>query len=101
MNMATIISQYLLLLYIPIGIYISHKICPKTNFYIRIIMLLPAMTAIATLNQIIINEYNAQLLDLFREASSLITYILLAFLLTGKRILKNIDSEKPCKREEK
>lgn len=51
-------------------------------------MLLPVFTAIATINQIIMNEYNAQLMDLLREASSLITYILLAFLLTGKRILK-------------
>lgn len=101
MNMATIISQYLLLLYIPIGIYISHKICPQTNFYVRIIMLLPVFTVIATISQIIMNEYNAQLMDLLREISSLITYVLLAFLLTGKRILKNIDSEKPCERETK
>lgn len=99
--MATIISQYLLLLYIPIGIYISHKICPQTNFYVRIIMLLPVFTVIATISQIIMNEYNAQLMDLLREISSLITYVLQAFLLTGKRILKNIDSEKPCERETK
>ena len=99
--MATIISQYLLLLYIPIGIYISHKICPQTNFYVRIIMLLPVFTVIATISQIIMNEYNAPLMDLLREISSLITYVLLAFLLTGKRILKNIDSEKPCERETK
>ena len=99
--MATIISQYLLLLYIPIGIYISHKICPQTNFYVRIIMLLPVFTAIATISQIIMNEYNAPLMDLLREISSLITYVLQAFLLTGKRILKNIDSEKPCERETK
>ena len=98
--METIISQYLLLLYIPIGLYIAHRICPKTNFYIKIIMLLPAITAIVTLNQIIINEYNAHLMDLFREISSLIMYILLAFLLTGKRILKNIDCEDGCEREQ-
>ena len=98
--METIISQYLLLLYIPIGLYIAHRICPKTNFYIKIIMLLPAITAIVTLNQIIINEYNAHLMDLFREISSLIMYILLAFLLTGKRVLKNIDCEDSCEREQ-
>ena len=98
--METIISQYLLLLYIPIGLYIAHRICPKTNFYIKIIMLLPAFTAVATLNQIIINEYNAHLMDLFREISSLIMYILLAFLLTGKRVLKNIDCEDSCEREQ-
>lgn len=99
--METIISQYLLLLYIPIGVYIAHRVCPDTNFLLRIVMLLPAFTAILTINQIIINEYNAQLMDLLREISSLLTYILLAFLLTGKRILKNIDSEKPCERESK
>lgn len=99
--METIISQYLLLLYIPIAIYVAHRVCPETNFFLRLIMLFPAFTAIATINQIIINEYNAQVMDLLREISSLLTYILLAFLLTGKRILKNIDSEKPCERESK
>lgn len=99
--METIISQYLLLIYVPIGAYVAHRICPDTNFFLRVIMLLPVFTVIATINQIIMNEYNAQLMDLLREISSLITYILLAFLLTGKRILKNIDSEKPCERETK
>lgn len=98
--METIISQYLLFLYIPIGIYVAHRICPKTNFYLKLVMLLPTITAVATLNQIIINEYNAQLVDLFREISSLIMYSLLALLLTGKRILKNIDCEESCSREQ-
>ena len=96
--METIISQYLLLLYIPLGIYVSHRICPETKFIFRLIMILPVITAVISLNEIIINQGSTQLLQLFREISSLITYTLLAFLLTGKRILRNIDYHKKCDR---
>jgi len=95
--METIISQYLLFLYIPIGIYIAHRICPKTNFFLRLILLFPTIAAIATI--VSVTQHNTHLLDLFREFSSLLIYSLLALLLTGKRILKNIDSDKPCERK--
>lgn len=99
--METVIAQYLLFLYIPIGIYIAHRICPKTNIILRLIILLPAISAILTIIAIISNQYNSQLLDIIREVSSILVYSLLGLLLSGKRILKNIDSEKPCEREEK
>jgi len=95
--METIISQYLLFLYIPIGIYIAHRICPKTHLFLRLILLFPTMAAIATI--VSVTQHNTHLLDLLRECSSLLIYSLLALLLTGKRILKNIDSEKPCERK--
>lgn len=98
--METAISQYLLLLYIPIGFYIAHRVCPTTKLYLKIIILLPTFTAILSLSQMITAEYNPHLMDLFREISSLIVYILLAFLLSGKRILKNIDSDGICEREQ-
>lgn len=97
--METIIAQYLLLLYIPIGIYIAHRICPKTNIILRLIILLPAISAILTIIAIIANQYNSQLLDIFREISSILVYMLLGLLLSGKRILKNIDSEISCRRD--
>jgi len=96
--METIIAQYLLFLYIPIGIYIAHRICPKTNIFLRLIILLPAISSILTIIAIIANQYNTQLLDIFREVSSILVYALLGFLLSGKRILKNIDSEIKCRR---
>jgi hypothetical protein len=95
--METIISQYLLFLYIPIGIYIAHRICPKTHLFLRLILLFPTIAAIATI--VSVTQHNTHLLDLLRECSSLLIYSLLALLLTGKRILKNIDSEKPCERK--
>lgn len=96
--METVIAQYLLFLYIPIGLYIAHRVCPKTNIFLRLIILLPALTSILTLVAIIGNQYNIELLDLFREISSILVYGLLGLLLSGKRILKNIDSEINCRR---
>ena len=96
--METIIAQCLLFLYIPIGIYIAHRICPKTNIFLRLIILLPAISSILTIIAIIANQYNTQLLDIFREVSSILVYALLGLLLSGKRILKNIDSEIKCRR---
>ena len=96
--METLIAQLLLFLYIPIGLYIAHRICPKTHISLRVIILLPAISSILTIITIISNQYNTQLLDIFREVSSILVYGLLGLLLSGKRILKNIDSEKTCKR---
>ena len=95
--METYISHILIFLYIPIGIYIAHRVCPTTSFLLRFVFLCPAMAAIATI--VMVNEHNAQILDIIREISSLLIYAILAYLLTGKRILKNIDSSEPCKRK--
>lgn len=90
--MESLITQYLLLVYIPLGIYIAHRICPGTSIFLRIIILLPSILAIFTLTSFLGNKCDTQILDLFREISSLLIYMLLALLLTGRRILKNIDS---------
>ena len=96
--MIALVSSFIILLTtVLIGLYISYRLCGGTKLVIRLILLLPMFSAVFNLNMLLANDYSATTLGIVRELSNLVLYVLVAFLLRGKRLIKNIDSI--CERE--
>jgi hypothetical protein len=63
---------------IAIGFYCSHRLDAKHPFWVRLIVLLPCLTAFATLAAIPIGAYAAFWPDVGRAVSSMLVYALVA-----------------------
>lgn len=83
-----------LLVFICIGFYIAHRVCRNTALVIRLVLLAPMLSAIFTLMCMLDGSYTPFIADIVRELGWIATYILIAMLLAGKRLLRNIDMER-------
>ena len=91
----TIIS--ILFSIVGVGVYIAYRVSYETKLIVRLILLLPMFSAVVDLNLLLAGDYVITVLDIVREFSVLVLYILIGFLLKGSRILKNIGTL--CERE--
>lgn len=89
-NLMILISTF----YVLIGIFISYRVCGKTHFLVRFALMLPLISSVFTVIAILNGDYIAYLVDIIRELCFVGVYLFLAVLLTGKRLLKNIDNNK-------
>lgn len=85
------VSFVILLLTVFVGIYIAYKLCSRTKLIVRLILLLPMLSAVFNLNLLLANDYTTATLGVVRELSTLVLYILVALLLRGDRLLKSVD----------
>ena len=72
------------------GVYIAYRVSYETKLVVRLILLLPMLCAVLDLNLLLAGDYVITVLDIVREFSVLVLYILIGFLLKGSRLLKNI-----------
>ena len=79
------------------GVYIAYRVSYETKLVVRLILLLPMFSAVVDLNLLLAGDYVITVLDIVREFSVLVLYILIGFLLKGSRLLKNIGTL--CERE--
>jgi len=63
---------------IAIGFYCSHRLNSKHPLWVRLIVLLPCLTAFATLASICMDAYQAYWPDVARSASVILIYALVA-----------------------
>lgn len=89
-----ILQLILLSIFILIGFYIAHRVCKGTRLIIRLILLAPLLTACFKIIIILEGNYISHFVDAIREIGWIATYILIAMLLAGKRLLRNIDMER-------
>ena len=72
-----------LLVLIGIGFYCSHRMSDKNPLWVRLIVLTPCLTALATLAAIAAGQYTAFWPDIGRAISGILIYSLVASLFTG------------------
>ena len=94
---SSIIILSILFSIVVVGVYIAHRVSCETKLVVRLILLLPMFSAIVDLNLLLVGNYVITLLDIAREFSVLVLYILIGFLLKGSILLKNIGTL--CERE--
>ena len=98
---SSIIVISILFSIVGVGVYIAHRVSYETKLVVRLILLLPMFSAVADLNLLLAGDlagdYVITVLDIVREFSILVLYILIGFLLKGSRLLKNIGTL--CERE--
>lgn len=95
------ITLFLILsLYLVIGFFIAHRVGKGTKLWVRIVLLSPMLTACLMMISLLEGTYQSHFADIVREIGWVCTYILLALLLTGKRLLINIDNCKNRKDEQ-
>ena len=95
---SSIIVLSILFSIVGVGVYIAHRVSSETKLVVRLILLLPMFSAVVDLNLLLLaGDYVITVLDIVREFSVLVLYILIGFLLKGSRILKNIGTL--CERE--
>lgn len=87
-----LVSFVILLLTVFVGMYIAYRLCSRTKLVVRLILLLPMLSAVFNLNMLLANDYTSTTLVVVRELSTLILYILVALLLRGNRLLTTIDT---------
>lgn len=80
-----------------VGVYIAYRVSYETKLVVRLILLLPMLSAVVDLNLLLAGDYVITVLDTVREFSVLVLYILIGCLLKGSRLLKNIGTL--CERE--
>lgn len=94
---SSIIVLSILLSIVGVGVYIAYRVSSETKLVVRLILLLPMFSAVVDLNLLLAGDYVITVLDIIREFSVLVLYILIGFLLKGSRLLKNIGTL--CERE--
>lgn len=94
---SSIIVLSILFSIVGVGVYIAYRVSYETKLVIRLILLLPMFSAVVDLNLLLAGDYVITVLDIIREFSVLVLYILIGFLLKGSRLLKNIGTL--CERE--
>lgn len=87
-----LVSFVILLLTVFVGMYIAYRLCSRTKLIVRLILLLPMLSAVLNLNMLLANDYTSATLGVVRELSTLVLYTLVALLLRGNRLLKTIDT---------
>ena len=94
---SSIIVLSILFSIVGVGVYIAYRVSYETKLVVRLILLLPMFSAVVDLNLLLAGYYVITVLDIIREFSVLVLYILIGFLLKGSRLLKNIGTL--CERE--
>lgn len=94
---SSIIILSILFSIVGVGVYIAYRVSYETKLVVRLILLLPMFSAVVDLNLLLAGDYVITVLDIIREFSVLVLYILIGFLLKGSRLLKNIGTL--CERE--
>ena len=94
---SSIIVLSMLFSIVGVGVYIAYRVSYETKLVVRLILLLPMLSAVVDLNLLLAGDYVITVLDIVREFSVLVLYILIGFLLKGSRLLKNIGTL--CERE--
>ena len=94
---SSIIVISILFSIVGVGVYIAYRVSYETKLVVRMILLLPMLSAVVDLNLLLAGDYVITVLDIVREFSVLVLYILIGFLLKGSRLLKNIGTL--CERE--
>lgn len=94
---SSIIVISILFSIVGVGVYIAYRVSYETKLAVRLILLLPMFSAVVDLNLLLAGDYVITVLDIVREFSVLVLYILIGFLLKGSRLLKNIGTL--CERE--
>lgn len=94
---SSIIILSILFSIVGVGVYIAYRVSSETKLVVRLILLLPMFSAVVDLNLLLAGDYVITVLDIVREFSVLVLYILIGFLLKGSRLLKNIGTL--CERE--
>ena len=94
---SSIIVLSILFSIVGVGVYIAYRVSSETKLVVRLILLLPMFSAVVDLNLLLTGDCVFTVLDIVREFSILVLYILIGFLLKGSRILKNIGTL--CERE--
>ena len=94
---SSIIVLSILFSIVGVGVYIAYRVSYETKLVVRLILLLPMLSAVIDLNLLLAGDYVITVLDIVREFSVLVLYILIGFLLKGSRLLKNIGTL--CERE--
>lgn len=94
---SSIIVLSILFSIVGVGVYIAYRVSSETKLVVRLILLLPMFSAVVDLNLLLAGDYVITVLDIIREFSVLVLYILIGFLLKGSRLLKNIGTL--CERE--
>ena len=94
---SSIIVLSILFSIVGVGVYIAYRVSYETKLVVRLILLLPMLSAVVDLNLLLAGDYVITVLDIVREFSVLVLYILIGFLLKGSRLLKNIGTL--CERE--
>lgn len=77
-------------LFIIIGVYIGYRLCNTTRFLIKLIVTLPILISLVQIHIILTTSIVCDEIFIFNEISFLALYFLVAFLLSGKRLLRNI-----------
>lgn len=87
---SSIIFISILFSIVGVGVYIAYRVSYKTKLVVRLILLLPMLSAVVDLNLLLTGDYVITVLDIVRKFSILVLYILIGFLLKGSRLFKNI-----------
>lgn len=87
---SSIIVISILFSIVGVGVYIAYRVSYKTKLVVRLILLLPMLSAVVDLNLLLTGDYVITVLDIVQKFSILVLYILIGFLLKGSRLFKNI-----------
>lgn len=95
-NLTLISYMWLLILssFIVIGVYIGYRLCSTTRFLIKMIVTLPIIISLIQVHIILTTGFINDELFILNMVSFLSLYFLVAFLLSGKRLLRNIKQQR-------
>lgn len=77
-------------LFIIVGVYIGYRLCTTTRFLIKMIVTLPIIISLIQIHIILTTGFVCDEVFILNELSFLALFFLVAFLLSGRRLLRNI-----------
>ena len=85
---------FILSLFIVVGVYIGYRLCSTTRLLINMIITLPIIISLMQVHIILTSGFINDDLFILNMLSFLALYFLVAFLLSGKRLLRNIKQQR-------
>lgn len=85
---------FILSLFIVVGVYIGYRLCSTTRLLIKMIITLPIIISLIQVHIILTSGFINEDLFILNMLSFLALYFLVAFLLSGKRLLRNIKQQR-------
>lgn len=85
---------FILSLFIVVGVYIGYRLCSTTRLLIKMIITLPIIISLIQVHIILTSGFINEDLFILNMLSFLALYFLVAFLLPGKRLLRNIKQQR-------
>lgn len=76
--------------FIIVGVYIGYRLCNTTRFLIKMIVTLPILISLIQIHIILTTGSVCDEVFILNELSFLALFFLVAFLLSGRRLLRNI-----------